>query len=287
MPVVKKENELALYPLSGFVLISIFDTKTQKIISRDGDFPFIFAINKSGDTPVNRFISDVKTRYGVNKFGILSHNQIVLFFETTKENKFYFRSDEPKSYVFTKDSVDANIVRSMDTNNIPISNPPKTSIKNVQNGNVRYKGNAIGNAQNLFIRNILSDLGIESFSKSDWAETLGYFDHKCAYCGESKNLIKEHAVPINKSKLGEHKLGNLVPSCKGCNDKKHHSSYEDFLENNPEKIKKIKEYMKIKKYQPLMEHKDFHAIKEILSLAHGEIGLLAERYITILNKLNP
>ena len=42
----------------------------------------------------------------------------------------------------------------------------------------------------------------------------------------------EHEIPINKSMIGEHKLGNLVPSCKECNDKKHHKSYEDFLKND-------------------------------------------------------
>lgn len=32
----------------------------------------------------------------------------------------------------------------------------------------RYKGNAIGNAQNLLVRNILSRLGDEQFSEADW-----------------------------------------------------------------------------------------------------------------------
>lgn len=79
-----------------------------------------------------------------------------------------------------------------------------------------YRGNAIDNAQNLLVRNILSNLGTEQFSEEDWQETKAYFDQKCAYFGESKELVIEHAIPINKVYLGEHRLGNLVPSCREC-----------------------------------------------------------------------
>jgi len=46
--------------------------------------------------------------------------------------------------------------------------------------NSRYKGNAIGNAQNLVVRNILSNLGHESFSDEDWEQTKAEFNHRCA-----------------------------------------------------------------------------------------------------------
>jgi 5-methylcytosine-specific restriction endonuclease McrA len=78
--------------------------------------------------------------------------------------------------------------------------------------NSRYRGNPIGNAQNLFVRNILSSIGLESFNEGDWNSTKDYFSHRCAYCGNETELLIEHAIPINKEKLGEHRLGNLVPS---------------------------------------------------------------------------
>lgn len=56
--------------------------------------------------------------------------------------------------------------------------------------NSRYRGNAIDNAQNLLVRNILSNLGTEQFSEEDWQETKAYFNHQCAYCGMLCNSEK-------------------------------------------------------------------------------------------------
>ena len=151
--------------------------------------------------------------------------------------------------------------------------------------NSRYRGNAIGNSQNLFIRNILSNLGAETFSESDWDETKSYFGHKCAYCGEEKNLIMEHAIPINKEKLGEHRLGNLIPSCKECNNLKHYSHFEEFLADQPERLGRIQSYMEDKRYTPLYDNENSEAIIEILNMAHEEIGRLAQRYIVMINKM--
>jgi hypothetical protein len=64
--------------------------------------------------------------------------------------------------------------------------------------NSRYKGKAIGDSQNALIRNILSNLGDESFAESDWLKTKEYFGNSCAYCGNSGELVVEHAIPINR-----------------------------------------------------------------------------------------
>jgi len=284
MPIVHNQIDLQRYNLDEYVIVSIFDSTRNIIISQTGSFPFLFAISRSGVTPVNRFISDVKTRYGRQRFGIPSRNQIVLYFERIQENNLHFKSDEPNHYVFN-----------MSTQQVAPHQPPAAvRVRNNNNHNTnrptienaRYRGNAIGNAQNLFIRNILSNLGNESFSRSDWQETLEYFDHKCAYCGEPKTLIMEHAIPINKTEMGEHKLGNLVPSCKDCNSSKHHANFEDFLSNDLAKLNKIKEFMMSRNYKPIKEHVNCDPIQEILDFAHREVGALAERYIMTLNRFN-
>lgn len=150
--------------------------------------------------------------------------------------------------------------------------------------NSRYRGNAIGNAQNLFIRNILSRLGNESFSEKDWEETRNYFSQRCAYCGAEMELLIEHAIPINKEKLGEHRLGNLVPSCKLCNSRKGGADFREFLGEKIEHIKKIEEYMDSRNYVPL---EDNEQMRMILDMAHKEVAVLAERYIKIINELFP
>jgi len=150
--------------------------------------------------------------------------------------------------------------------------------------NARYKGNAIGNAQNLFIRTILSNLGQESFNKNDWISTKNHFNNCCAYCGAVAGLQIDHAIPINKKHLGEHRLGNIVPSCNTCNSKKHSKDFKKFLEeiNRFESIAKINDYMTNKGYKPLEESAD---ISLILDKAHKEVADLAKKYITEINKI--
>jgi 5-methylcytosine-specific restriction endonuclease McrA len=150
--------------------------------------------------------------------------------------------------------------------------------------NSRYKGNAIGNAQNFVIRNILSNLGKESFNERDWTESKEYFSNSCAYCGKEDDLVMEHAVPINRQSLGEHRLGNLVPSCRLCNSSKADKNFRDFLSNDPLRVKKIEEHMDSHNYFPLSDNDQINAILEI---AYNEVSLVAERYISILNKLLP
>jgi 5-methylcytosine-specific restriction endonuclease McrA len=145
--------------------------------------------------------------------------------------------------------------------------------------NSRYKYRAIGNASNLLIRNILSSIGQEQFTKEEWLETVSFFDNKCAYCGQHGEMEMDHIIPMNKSSLGEHKLGNLVPSCKPCNRKKHDKSYLDFLEGNPKALEKIKFYMQSRNYFPIKNSQ----IHEIMNCAYEEVASLAERYVGIIN----
>ena len=95
----------------------------------------------------------------------------------------------------------------------------------------------------------------------------------------------EHAIPINKEKLGEHKIGNIVPSCNRCNKRKHYSDYKEFLVNNPERIMKIESYMESKKYTPLSSNPHADKIRRILEIGHSEIGYISQNYIKIINEV--
>ena len=149
----------------------------------------------------------------------------------------------------------------------------------------RYKGNAIGNAQNLLVRNILSNLGDETFDEKDWNNTKDFFDNCCAYCGSKEKLIMEHAVPINKTMLGEHKLGNIIPSCNSCNKKKASKNYDDFLGDKTAKIQKIEEYMNLKNYKPLNIDSKSEIILELLEKAYLETAEVSKRYIQIIEMI--
>lgn len=148
--------------------------------------------------------------------------------------------------------------------------------------NSRHRGYAIGNAQNSVIRNILSNLGQESFNENDWIDTKKYFLNCCAYCGIETDLEMEHAIPINRQSLGEHRLGNLIPSCKDCNKNKGNKSFLEFLESSPERVQKIEEYMNNRNYVPLGDNT---LVKMILNMAYKEVSSLADRYKLLLNEL--
>jgi hypothetical protein len=90
----------------------------------------------------------------------------------------------------------------------------------------------------------------------------------------------DHAIPINKTKLGEHRLGNVIPSCRKCNKEKHHRDFLEFLGEDTEKIEKIKSYMRTRNYIPLGDNRQ---IKLVIEQAYSEVAPLADRYIAIIN----
>jgi hypothetical protein len=88
-----------------------------------------------------------------------------------------------------------------------------------------------------------------------WQETLEYFDHKCAYCGERDYEFIEHFLPVQ---VAGTTVSNCVPACAHCNalkDAKNHTLalYQNervlaFIESKGVKIEfHIHEYKAVKK----------------------------------------
>jgi hypothetical protein len=144
----------------------------------------------------------------------------------------------------------------------------------------RYKGNAIGNAQNHLVRNILSRLGNEQFNASQWEAVIADFGNCCAYCGAAEDLVMDHVVPINKQALGEHLLGNLVPACRSCNAKKAEQDFRMFLSHDPTRSLTIEAHMAKHGYVPIGENEK---LRQIIELAHQDLRHLADRYVSIIN----
>lgn len=154
----------------------------------------------------------------------------------------------------------------------------------------RYKGIAIGNAQNLFVRTLLSNLGEESFTKNDWERVVEEFGKRCAYCqttfdqlGKAKSLVMDHAVPINRELLGEHRLGNLVPACHSCNSGKGGKDYRDFCSDD-DAIARIEAHMTRYNYTPIDDNEQ---IKLFVQTAHKEVRELSQRYLLLINSMLP
>ncbi|WP_420351986.1 HNH endonuclease [Paenirhodobacter sp.] len=92
----------------------------------------------------------------------------------------------------------------------------------------------------------------------------------------------DHAIPISKRALGEHRLGNLVPSCAACNGEKGEKHFATFLAGQAERIARIKAHMARHGYQPLANNK---ALRQVLDTAYKEVGQIATRYTTIIDAL--
>jgi 5-methylcytosine-specific restriction endonuclease McrA len=146
----------------------------------------------------------------------------------------------------------------------------------------RYRSHAIGNAQNATVRNLLGQIGSESFNAEDWQQVKQDFDNRCAYCGGEDKLVMDHIVPINQTHLGEHRLGNLAPACEKCNRAKSSKDFREFLTDAPDRIQLIEAHMRRHDYEPMSERDD---IKKVVELAYQEVRQVADRYATIIETM--
>ena len=137
------------------------------------------------------------------------------------------------------------------------------------------------------IRILLQDIGkfydeqrgFEPFknSKENKEQILISFNNKCCYCGialTKETVCLDHLIPTNKKAMGLTAWGNLVPSCRSCNARKHSKNWEDFLklELTPEiyKIRKnrIKLFLKKNKYNP----RDMMNLREYAETLYEDVG---------------
>jgi hypothetical protein len=96
-------------------------------------------------------------------------------------------------------------------------------------------------------------------------ELLDFFNHECCFCGstiDKKSLSQDHLIPMNKTSLGLHAWGNVVPCCSPCNNEKQQKPWQQFLEYKshtkaPSRVKRIHEFIASKSYDPSLNLHDF------------------------------
>jgi hypothetical protein len=89
-------------------------------------------------------------------------------------------------------------------------------------------------------------------------ELLEYFNSECCFCGtkiERESLSQDHLIPMNKTSLGLHAWGNVVPCCSPCNNEKQQKPWKEFIKAKAgdlaaQRIKKIEAFVKSKNYDP-------------------------------------
>ena len=117
------------------------------------------------------------------------------------------------------------------------------------------RGKNPGDAANAFVRVLLSEAGRLAGGLNDdqWEYTLEYFGHCCAYTGEREDIVKEHAIPINKTHCGLHVYGNVVPATKKANSRKSDKDYKEFLKGDIDRLHRIERFMENARYRERTE----------------------------------
>jgi hypothetical protein len=114
-----------------------------------------------------------------------------------------------------------------------------------------------------------------------------YFKDKCGYCRECPPIELDHAVPSNRVYRGEHCIGNLIPSCRKCNDEKGQADldFRQFLstkEGGDQRIADILNYMKSNGYIPSNDP----AIRVLLDAARADVASIIDKCVAEIRKLS-
>ena len=94
---------------------------------------------------------------------------------------------------------------------------------------------------------------------------------------------EDHLVPMNKECLGLHAWGNIVPSCKPCNDVKHFKNWEVYLKTScgsdaelcELRTGKIRAFLAEFKYEPNLQ------LQSIANNLYQDVGAVAMTLIDL------
>jgi len=109
-------------------------------------------------------------------------------------------------------------------------------------------------------------------------ELLEFFNHKCCFCGtgiDRKSLSQDHLIPMNKTSLGLHAWGNVVPCCSSCNNEKQQKPWKEFLSAKAGQEAAVREqlildFVKSKNYDPSL---NLHAFADNLYEDVGQVAM--------------
>ena len=141
---------------------------------------------------------------------------------------------------------------------------------------------------NTAVRILLHDMGVaydeerglEPFKKTKhFGEVKAFFGEKCCYCGTDFSpadpAVEDHLVPTNRTDLGLHAWGNIVPACRTCNAEKQGSDWRDFIIQRagtagPERHGRMRAFLEQYRYEPSV---DLRAVAAELYDEVGEISM--------------
>jgi len=114
-------------------------------------------------------------------------------------------------------------------------------------------------------------------------ELLSFFDYQCCYCGaqiDKKTMSQDHLIPMNKDSLGLHAWGNVVPSCKDCNNEKQQRPWQEFLKYKAADDAEIRR-QRIDSFVVNMNYEPNLNLHEYADNLYSDIGEVAQTLIRL------
>jgi 5-methylcytosine-specific restriction endonuclease McrA len=114
--------------------------------------------------------------------------------------------------------------------------------------------------------------------KKHFTEVREFFGGRCCYCGvdlQPSRVAQDHLIPMNKTSLGLHAWGNVVPACQDCNAKKHGKEWHAYLvqragSDAPERYERVTEFFEKYRYAP-----DPNDLRDTAEELYAEVGSIA------------
>ncbi len=140
---------------------------------------------------------------------------------------------------------------------------------------------------NTAVRIFLHEMGVaydeerqrEPYKKAKHFQTVkDFFDNRCCYCGVEFSTavpaVEDHLIPTNKTDLGLHAWGNIVPACRECNAKKQGGDWRDFIiqragPDAAERHTKMRAFLDQYNYSPAQD------LRSVTGELYDEVGEIA------------
>jgi hypothetical protein len=114
--------------------------------------------------------------------------------------------------------------------------------------------------------------------KGQKEELLEYFGYCCCFCGVSidiNSMSQDHLIAMNKTSLGLHAWGNVVPCCKECNKEKQQKPWVEFLQSKSSskydlRKMRIESFVRKRNYDPNL---NLHEYADNLYQDVGEVAM--------------
>lgn len=120
-------------------------------------------------------------------------------------------------------------------------------------------------------------------SAKHFQEIKDFFGGRCCYCsvefGPATPAVQDHLIAMNKTDLGLHAWGNVVPACSSCNGKKLSADWRDFIieragPDASERHARVKDFLDEYGYHPSFE------LRDVAEELYEEVGSIAMTLIS-------